>query len=90
MPERVDLHHMASLEEQIGQLDAASRQAGKELLFAAAPAVMTFLGWMGIRKQRRAMREALAELEAIDARSRDIPEEPAAEPAEGEGGGPQA
>lgn len=87
MPRPDHLHHMAALEAQIGELDAASKQAGKELFFAAVPALMTFLGWMTVRKQRKMMRAALAELEAIDTETRDAEEEPVAVPDGGRDGG---
>jgi len=61
------------LEAARAQLDAASRQAGKELLLATAPAAMTLVGWLALRKQRKAVRARLAALAAVEAEAYDPP-----------------
>jgi hypothetical protein len=52
------------LRQAAAELDAARGQARKELLMAAAPFGMALIGYLGIRKARKQIGEALAQLEA--------------------------
>lgn len=61
----------------LAELDAAVAGARADVLVAAGPLALAVVGWVMVRRKRRAMAEHLAALDAIVAESRDVPEPPA-------------